>query len=360
MYWLLGSIGGNEGKPIDKESLRSRLSMALDSVAGIDHDDLHPILHVAPMGLRIFDGQIEEALAELELLRSARDPWLRATGRTVRGHALINLGLVDGIEEIFSGALAAFRELGERWGLSLTLTGMAEVALWKGEPEKAKCYIEEALGYSLDFGSNDDSSFLRIRLAHAYTAVGDEVRARAELDAAMRGARRRSAPEDMAFVCFTLGELARRDGDLTEARGHLEDAIGYLTQGGPPQFGAMIHSQLGLVHALEDDTATALIRHTEALRLARSVHDSPAIGQVLVGFADLAHRTGDPERAATLLGAAVAVRGMEDKSLGDPPRIERAVREEIGDARFDEAYARGRAMDAESAGAYVGVEFTAR
>ena len=140
------------------------------------------------MGLRIFDGQIEAALAELDLLRTTRDPWLRATGQTVRGHALINLGLVDGVEEVFNGALAAFRELGERWGLSLTLTGMAEVALWKGEPESAKCYIEEALGYSLDFGSNDDSSFLRIRLAHAYTAVGDEVRAHAELDAAIRGA----------------------------------------------------------------------------------------------------------------------------------------------------------------------------
>jgi predicted ATPase/DNA-binding SARP family transcriptional activator len=358
MYWLLGGIGGNEGKPIDKGALRARLSMALESAAGVDRDDLHPVLHIAPMGLRIFDGQIEEALAELELLRSARDPWLRATGQTVRGHALINLGLVEGIEEVFSGALAAFRELGERWGLSLTLTGMAEIALWKGEPESAKCYIEEALGYSLDFGSNDDSSFLRIRLAYAYTAVGDEVRARAELDAAIRGARRRNAPEDLAFVCFTLGEFARRDGDLTEARGHLEDAIGYLTQGGPPQFGAMIHSQLGLIHALEGDTATALGRHTEALRLAMFVHDSPVIGQALVGFADLALCTGDPERAATLLGAAVAVRGMEDKSQSDPPRIEQAVREEIGDTRFDDAYARGLAMDAESAGAYLGVEFT--
>jgi predicted ATPase/DNA-binding SARP family transcriptional activator len=356
MYWLLGAIGSNDGKSVDKDGLRARLSMALDSAAGVDRDDLHPVLHIAPMGLRIFDGQIEEALAELELLRSARDPWLRATGHTVRGHALINLGLVEGIEEVFSTALAAFRELGERWGLSLTLTGMAEVALWKGEPENAKCYIEEALGYSLDLGGNDDSSFLRIRLAHAYTAVGDEVRARAELDAAMRGARGRAAPEDLAFVCFTLGEYARRDGDLTVARAHLEDAIGYLTQGGPPQLGALIHSQLGLIHALEGDTATALIRHTEALRLALFVHDAPVIGQALLGFADLALRTDDPERAATLLGAAVAVRGMEDRSLGDPPRIERAVREEIGDARFDEAYARGLGMDTQSAGAYVGMD----
>jgi predicted ATPase len=356
MYWLLGAIGSGDGRGPDKTALRARLSMALDSAAQIDRDDLHPVLYIAPMGLRIFDGQIEQALTEFEALGAAHDPWLRAAGRTIRGHALINLGRVEGVEEIFGDALAEFRALGERWGLSLTLTGLAEVALWQGEPLTAKSYIEEALGYSLEFGSHDDASFLRIRLAHAYTAAGDDVRARPELDAAMRGARRRSAPEDLSFVCFTLGEFARRDGDLTGARAHFEDAIGYLTQGGPPQFGAMINSQLGLIHALEGDMATSLARHTEALRLALFVHDAPVIGQTLVGFADLAVRTGEHERAATLLGAAVAVRGIEDKSLADPPRIEQAAREAAGDGRFEEAFARGRAMDSKSVGAYLGVE----
>jgi predicted ATPase/DNA-binding SARP family transcriptional activator len=356
MYWLLGAIGNGDGKGSEKIALRARLSMALDSAARIDPDDLHPVLHIAPMGLRIFDGQLEWALDELESLSAAREPWLRAASRTIRGHALINFGRVEGIEEVFGDALAEFRALGERWGLSLTLTGLAEIALWRGEPLTAKSYIEEALGYSLDFGSHEDASFLRIRLAHAYTAIGDEAKAHAELDAAMRGARRRSAPEELAFVCFTLGEFARRDGDSTGARAHFEDAVGHLKKGGPPQFRAMINSQLGLIHALEADMATALSRHTEALRLALFVRDAPVIGQTLVGFADLAMRTGEPERAATLLGAAIAVRGTEDRSLGDPPRIERAAREAIGDGRFDEAFMRGRAMDATSAGAYLGVE----
>jgi hypothetical protein len=172
----------------------------------------------------------------------------------------------------------------------------------------------------------------------------------------MRGAQRRGAPEDLAYVAFTLGEFARRDGDLVAARRHLEDAIPHLAVSGAPQFGAMINSQLGLVHALEGDLAIALTRHTEALRLALFVHDAPIIGQTLVGFADLAVRTGDAEHAATLLGAAVAVRGIEDRSLADPPRIERAVRAAIGDARFEDAFAAGQAMNAESVGAYLGVK----
>ncbi|MDN3355003.1 BTAD domain-containing putative transcriptional regulator [Actinomadura sp. DC4] len=356
MYWLLGSIGGDEN-PVERGALRTRLSTALETIDGLDRDALHPVLRIAPMGLRIFDGQLDEALTELEMLRSARDPWLRATGDTLRGHAVINIGLVKDVEKIFGAALAAFQELGERWGLSMTLIGIAEIALWKGEPEKAKSCIEEALGYSVEFGSEDDSSFLRIRLANAYTAAGDEARARVELENAIRGARRRSAPEDLAFVCFTLGEFARRDGDLAGARGHLEEAVGYLGErGGPPQFAAMVHSQLGLVHTLEGDTATALIRHTEALALATTAHDAPAIAQTLIGFADVALCAEEPERAATLLGAAVAVRGMEDRSLGDPPRIERAARGELGDVRYDEAYSQGLMMDTGSATAYVGMD----
>src|SRR5262249_51533272 len=160
--------------------------------------DLHPVLYIAPMGLRLFDGQAEQALADLDRLDDARDPWLRAAGRTIRAHGLINLGRVEGIEEIFGDALAGVRALGERGGLSLTLTGMAEIALWRGDALTAKSCIEEALGYSLEFGSRDESSFLRIRLAHAYTAIGDEAKARAELDAAMHGAQRRNSPEDLA------------------------------------------------------------------------------------------------------------------------------------------------------------------
>jgi predicted ATPase/DNA-binding SARP family transcriptional activator len=354
MYWLLGAIGNGE-KP-DKLRLRERLSMALDSADEVGGDEPHPLLYLAPMGLYLFDGRIEDALAELERRRTVRDPWLRAAGQTIRGHALINLGQVDGIEEVFGEALEAFRALGERWGLSLTLTGLAEVALWRGDPMVAKAYIEEALGYSLDFGSNDDAGFLRIRLAHAYNASGESDKARAELDAAIRGARRRSAPEDLAFVYFTLGEFARQEGDLAGARAHLEEAIVHSTGSGPPQFGAMINSQLGLIHAIEGDMDTARERHNEALRRALFVRDAPVIGQALVGLADLAVRLGEHERAATLLGAAIAVRGTEDRSLSDPPRIERAVRETIGDDRYDRAFARGRAMDTASAGAYGGAE----
>ncbi|WP_329240044.1 winged helix-turn-helix domain-containing protein [Actinoallomurus sp. NBC_01490] len=356
VYWLLGAIGNTELDASDRAALRDRLRAVVEASRRLDPGRLHPVLRAAPAILRFAEDRSEDATAEMEVLLTARDPWLRAAGHMMRGHGLINMGEVDDVEATFRTALEGFRALGERWGLSMALTGLAEVALWKGETVAAKNHVEEALRHTIELGSHDGASFLRIRLAQAYSAAGDDDRARAELDAAIRGARGRSTPEDLAFVRFTLGEFALREGDLPTARDHLKTAVDHHREGGPPQFGAMINSQLGLLHAREGDTDAALARHAEALRLAAAAYDAPIIGQALVGFADLAARTGEPERAATLLGAAVAVRGIEDRSLADPPRIERAVREAIGDTRFAAAYARGRAMDRASACAYANEE----
>jgi predicted ATPase len=355
LYMLLGDFGAGHGPP-DKPAIRQRLATVLDACAELGQAELHPMLQIAPMALRMVEGEIEEALADLESLRSAPDPWLRAAAHMVRGHTLINLGRVEGIEETLTTAVEAFRALGECWGLSLTLAGLAEIALWQGDPVRAKHHIEEALGYSTHFGGRDDFGHLRVRLAQAYAALGDATRAGVELDAALRGAERRGVPEDLAVVHYCLGEIARRDGDLAGARARLEKALAYGVQAGPSQFPAMINMQLGLLHALEGDPDAALARHTEAYRLASVAHDAPITGMVLVGFADLAVRTGEAERAATLLGAAVGVRGIEDRSLPDPPIIEKAAREALGDERFAGAFARGRAMGAADARSYVGID----
>ncbi len=355
LYRLLGGLGTGTA-PTDKNELRRRLDLALRECAHLTSEEVHPLIHIAPLGLSIFAGDVDRALADLGDFRTSPDPWLRAAAQTVRGYALTNLGRVDGVEEAFHTALAEFRELGERWGLSLTLTGLAEVALWNGDAPLAQRYLREALGYSTAFGSHDDSSHLRVRLAHAHTVLGDKEGARAVLEVALKGAERRGVPEDLAIVRFTLGEAARRDGDLDAARTLLREASEHVALYGPPQFPAMIYTQLGLVHALEGDHVSARERHSEAYRLAIASHDAPVIALVVVGFADLAQREGEAVRAATLLGAAVGVRGVEDRSLLEPPSVERAVREEIGDEAFDEAYARGCAMTVPQIRAYLGAD----
>ena len=66
------------------------------------------------------------------------------------------------------------------------------------------------------------------------------------------------------------------------------------------------------------------------------------IAQALTGLADLALREDDPDRAAELRGASVAVRGTTDRSVIDEERVAADVRAVLGEERYGGAYQRGQ------------------
>ncbi len=71
----------------------------------------------------------------------------------------------------------------------------------------------------------------------------------------------------------------------------------------------------------------------------------PVVALVMVGLADLAVRLGEYEQAARLLAAGVRVRGQADRSQPDTVRIERDVRDQLGEKRFAEVTREGSQAD---------------
>ena len=62
------------------------------------------------------------------LIADESDPWVSGTARAIRAHALLNAGEKHvEAEADFRVALAAFRSIGERWGLSFTLCSLADL-----------------------------------------------------------------------------------------------------------------------------------------------------------------------------------------------------------------------------------------
>lgn len=59
---------------------------------------------------------------------------------------------------------------------------------------------------------------------------------------------------------------------------------------------------------------------------------------------DLALRENRPEWAAQLLGASVAVRGIQDRSVPDDQRVADGARDALGPAVYGEAYRRGQGV----------------
>ncbi|MFD0852961.1 AfsR/SARP family transcriptional regulator, partial [Actinomadura adrarensis] len=108
-----------------------------------------------------------------ELLES-EDPWVRALGRLHLGKMRNLLGDAGWDADTYlEVALAEFRELGERFGISFALSELAERITTRGEFARACEYYEEAVTVVTEVGAVEDVIHMRARQAHLYRLLGD-------------------------------------------------------------------------------------------------------------------------------------------------------------------------------------------
>jgi hypothetical protein len=275
-----------------------------------------------------------------EPLLGSEDPWVRALARLQLGKMRIMLG--DGgrdADACLEMALAEFRALGERWGISFALTELADRIAARGEFAGACEYYEEAITVVTEVGSIEDVIPMRSRQAPLYWLYGDHAASAAAIAEAERCARVVTWPYALIELALARAELARWGGDAQEARRQLSVATTLMgDDADQPNIRAGIHDLLGY---LADDLLQARAHRVAAWQAAAEAGHVPLIAQVLVGVADLAVRLGQYEQAARLLAASVGVQGLRDRSHPDAARIERDARRHLGDARFAEVTQEG-------------------
>jgi predicted ATPase/DNA-binding SARP family transcriptional activator len=279
-------------------------------------------------------------LPAFEPLLDNEDPWVRALARLHLGKMRIMLGQggrdADAYLEM---ALAEFRALGERWGISFALTELANRIAVRGEFAGACEYYEQAIAVVTEAGTIEDVIRMRSRQAQLYWLLGDEDSSAAAMAEAQRYAERVAWPAALAELALAKAELARWGGDAKEAYHQLGVATTMLGDEAEwPNIRAVTHDLLGY---LADDLSEARMHRVAACQAASEGGHAPLIAQVLVGVADLALRCDQYEQAARLLAASDGVRGLPDRSHPDVARIEQAVRRRLGDARFAEATQEG-------------------
>jgi predicted ATPase/DNA-binding SARP family transcriptional activator len=276
-------------------------------------------------------------------------PWVSGLARVMRAQITLNRGrLIGQAEEDFRAAVATFQELGERWGLAMSVGGLAMIEEWHGEWAAATDHYRQAIELAGELGTTEDETQFRLYLARALWALGgtDREQSRAEMARALRDANQLGWPEVTSFAAYMAGTLARLDGDLAAARQQLEAAAEIAESAAlhyvPGKIGAMTLTARGYLAAAEGDLDGARCWHERALATVLPTEDSPVIAGALTGLADAALRAGDPARAATLLGAAEGVRGAPDHSDIDGERVNAAARAALGPTAYKSAFERGR------------------
>ena len=276
-------------------------------------------------------------------------PWVSALGRVLRGQLRLNKGsMPDQAEADFRAAVAAFEALGERWGLAMAVSSLAQVEEWRDDLAGAAARYRQASELAGELGTTEDEAQCRLHLARVLWRLGgpDRDRSRAELARALRDADRLGWPEVTAYANYVAGNLARLEGDLAAARERLDLAT-RASEGhglGFGQIAAVTCTARGYLAAADGDLAAARSWQERALAVALPTGDCPVIAEVLTGMADLAVRESDAGRAATLLGAAEGLRGTQDRSDEDGARVTAAARALLDPADYGAAFQRGQAV----------------
>ena len=299
--------------------------------------------HPAPRVVAALERMLQAPDAVLtawELLLSDQDPWVRAIARLQLGKMRIMLGQGGREADVYlETALAEFRALGERFGISFALTELADRIAVRGEFAAACEHYEQAIAVVTEVGSTEDVIRLRSQQAQLYWLLGDEAASAAAIAEAQRYAERVTWPDALAELALSKADLARWGGDAAEARKQLGVAASLLgDEAKQAVIRVVTHDLLGY---LADDLGEARAHRAAAWEAAIAAGHAPMIATALVGVADLALRRGEYEQAVRLLAASTAARGLRDDSQPDVARIEQTARSRLGDARFAEAAREG-------------------
>lgn len=154
-----------------------------------------------------------------------------------------------------------------------------------------------------------------------------------------------------------LGELTRLQGDHRRAERVYNQALDIARQIGDRLREAMQLANLGFIAQSEGGTERALKLIRQALEVSLKIEHEPFVVYSLAALAGPLGDQGGLEAAARLIGAVEKLfnEGGFAPQPGDVPVFEgnkNAVREKMGPAEFEAAYARGREMSLADAVAF--------
>ena len=331
--------------------VRTDLTALLDELDELDLSPRPVAVAAAPV-LAWFSS--EPARAERLFARSleSEDAWVRATVPLALAQTAENVGDVEGIRRHLDEALGAFRALGERWGLTATLSSVASLRMLEDDLDGAAAALEEARALFQELGADSDNARLLLDIAGVRWRQGD-------LEGARDYARRSRDATDVggiesAFAGAFLARLGWLLGDEDEARALIAAALRTTERVAPGRperahIQSAVRASAALIAVEDDDLETAREHLALAYPAAIETQDQPIVALVGVALAAYASRVGDAAAAAEILGAAARLRGAEDRTDPTIVRLTAHLRETLGDEAYEAAFTAGRWQERDAA-----------
>ncbi|MHA6799593.1 BTAD domain-containing putative transcriptional regulator [Bounagaea algeriensis] len=278
------------------------------------------------------------------------DRWGTAAALHTKADLALLRGDLDRARDRGAQAAAMFAELDDLWGQAQTAKVLGMLAEIAGEHDRSARLHREALHKAEELGLWPTASEQLSRLGRLALLAGDYRTADAHHQRALRLAREHAHEGGVNFARGGLGLSARRQGLLDDAEAHLRPALSWERHIGYRVGQAWILAQLGFTAEQRCAPDTARDLHLEGLAAARSTGDPRAVALALEGLAGARASAGDHEHAAALLAAAATRRDAVHAPLppaerGDVDRITRSLREHLDETAREDARRRGETAE---------------
>jgi tetratricopeptide (TPR) repeat protein len=289
---------------------------------------------------------------ELEAARHDEDPWTRNMAGMMTAMFRENEGQVEEMAVDLEAALDGFRTLGDRWGTSMALRGLSSYQAATGDHEGALASLTEALELVDELGTTEGVSQLLASSAGSRAELNDHDGARADLSRALQLAEEHGSAGGQAMALIGFSMLARREGQLDEAKQLADRAYSMLdlvSERIAPHGEAMVLSQLGRVAVARGELPEARDYSKAAVSRAVSTEDMPLASGIVEAAADVELLAGDHDLAARTLGIAAALRGMRTLAGREVRETVDRLRAALGDAQYESAYDGGAKLSRDDA-----------
>ena len=366
-HYFVMAKAGNEGlhgndqaewiRRFESELDNLRAAIALTLEGGVD-----PIIavkfEVAMQGFRTLRGYSTEGRKNVRAALAL--PAVEASG-VAQGHALYVGAALAAAQSDYAEArrmleksLVLRRGLGNPIDIAATLSTLSWVRLHEGDAMEARACEEEALALFRELGDRDGEAIGLQHLGEIDLELADHDGARRHIEESLAIART-IMHRELESECERMsGEVAMEEGDLPTARAKFTRALDVSSGVGDKRGEATALWLLGKTDVVQGHLDSARMRLRGALLVFRAFEMRAELLGCLEDIAMLERSVGSVEEAVRHYATATSARDRLGLAL--PPRDEQrlraefaAMRQSLGDAAFEAAWAEGERCEVEEA-----------
>jgi hypothetical protein len=232
------------------------------------------------------------------------------------------------------------------------LSGAAQLSRLMGNRELARSYSEEELFLARATGDKKNAALSLQRLSFLRLDEGLIAEAKPLLEEGLQFALELGDKQVLGMLYNGLGELSRLQEDFTSASDFYLEALSFNRQAGDQVRQTTNLINLGATALAQNDLHRAASYYREGLSISSKMDDMNGTLYCLEGLAGSYWAVENPQIAANLLGAAEALRSLNNLFIepADRPLYEKSVshvREALTEENYAELVAEGGRMKKE-------------